>query len=141
MNLWIYNLLIIIIFCSIGDQLLEVNRRSFENNMTLQKAITILMENTHLEMIVKSNLLGNNHKVPQLNFRCEFFNFWTRGQLRAVLKKIGPIMSNLLQALSKCLSKWIKVDKWDYFHLRSQEMEIMNCSGFLWFSRMPRMLN
>ena len=31
--------------------------------MTLQKAITILMENTHLEMIVKSNLLGNNHKV------------------------------------------------------------------------------
>ena len=71
LNLWIYNLLIIIIFCSIGDQLLEVNRRSFENNMTLQKAITILMENTHLEMIVKSNLLGNNHKVPQLNFLYE----------------------------------------------------------------------
>ena len=60
MNLSIY-LLIIIYFCSIGDQLLEVNRRSFENNMTLQKAITILMENTHLEMIVKSNLLGKNH--------------------------------------------------------------------------------
>ena len=46
-----------------GDQLLEVNRRSFENNMTLQKAITILMENTHLEMIVKSNLLGKNQNT------------------------------------------------------------------------------
>ena len=46
-----------------GDQLLEVNRRSFENNMTLQKAITILMENTHLEMIVKSNLLGKNQNI------------------------------------------------------------------------------
>ena len=41
-----------------GDQLLEVNRRSFEHNMTLNKAVTLLMENTHLEMIVKSNLLG-----------------------------------------------------------------------------------
>ena len=79
MNLFIYNLLIIIIFCSIGDQLLEVNRRSFENNMTLQKAITILMENTHLEMIVKSNLLGNNLKVPQLNFRYGFLIFGHMG--------------------------------------------------------------
>ena len=80
MNLFIYNLLIIIIFCSIGDQLLEVNRRSFENNMTLQKAITILMENTHLEMIVKSNLLGKNHKVDitesaSAQFPIRIFNF------------------------------------------------------------------
>ena len=81
MNLFIYNLLIIIIFCSIGDQLLEVNRRSFENNMTLQKAITILMENTHLEMIVKSNLLGKNHKVDitesaSAQFPIRIFDFW-----------------------------------------------------------------
>ena len=93
MNSLIYNLLIIIIFCSIGDQLLEVNRRSFENNMTLQKAITILMENTHLEMIVKSNLLGNNHKVDttegaSAQFPIWIFNFWPYGQLRAVLKKM-----------------------------------------------------
>lgn len=46
-----------------GDQLLEVNRRSFEHNMTLQRAITLLMENTHLEMIVKSNLLGKEISV------------------------------------------------------------------------------
>ena len=59
LDLFIYNLQMIMFFW-IGDQLLEVNRRSFENNMTLQKAITILMENTHLEMIVKSNLLGKN---------------------------------------------------------------------------------
>ena len=59
-------------FFWIGDQLLEVNRRSFENNMTLQKAITILMENTHLEMIVKSNLLGKNHKVTLLGSGSEW---------------------------------------------------------------------
>ena len=45
------------------------------------------------------------------------------------------------QALSKCLSKWIKVDKWDYFHFRSQEMEIINCLGVLWVPRIPRLLN
>ena len=42
-----------------GDQILEVNRRSFEQNMSLEKATLILKENTHLEMNVKSNLLGN----------------------------------------------------------------------------------
>lgn len=39
-----------------GDQILEVNRKSFDL-LTIQKATTILMENTHLEMMVKSNLL------------------------------------------------------------------------------------
>ena len=53
-----------------GDQILEVNRRSFEQNMTLEKAKLILKENTHLEMNVKSNLLGN----------FEFFTFFKRIQ-------------------------------------------------------------
>ncbi len=39
-------------------QILEVNRISFEGAMTLQSATNILMETTHLQMIVKSNLLG-----------------------------------------------------------------------------------
>ena len=59
--------------------------------MTLQKAITILMENTHLEMIVKSNLLGNNHKVDitegaSAQFPTWIFHFGPHGQLRAVRK-------------------------------------------------------
>ena len=41
-----------------GDQVLEVNRRDFEQGMTLTKAKTFIMENCHLQMIVKSNLLG-----------------------------------------------------------------------------------
>ena len=41
-----------------GDQILEVNRRNYEHAMTLPKATTLLLENTHLEMTVKSNLLG-----------------------------------------------------------------------------------
>ena len=35
-------------------------RVSFESAMTLQHATSILMETTHLQMIVKSNLLGNS---------------------------------------------------------------------------------
>ena len=41
-----------------GDQIIEVNRQSFEHNMTLQRAVTFLKDCTHLEMVVKSNLLG-----------------------------------------------------------------------------------
>ena len=45
-----------------GDQIIEVNRQSFEHNMSLQRAVTFLKESTHLEMVVKSNLLGKSHK-------------------------------------------------------------------------------
>ena len=41
-----------------GDQILEVNRQSFQHNKTLQWALTFLKENAHLEICVKSNLLG-----------------------------------------------------------------------------------
>ena len=41
-----------------GDQILEVNRRNFEQGMTLQRAQTFLMENSHLQLTVRSNLLG-----------------------------------------------------------------------------------
>ena len=41
-----------------GDQIIEVNRQSFEHNKTLQWAVTFLKDCTHLEMVVKSNLLG-----------------------------------------------------------------------------------
>ena len=41
-----------------GDQILEVNRRNFEQGMTLQRAKTFLMENCHLQLTVRSNLLG-----------------------------------------------------------------------------------
>ncbi|TRY80967.1 hypothetical protein TCAL_12515 [Tigriopus californicus] len=41
-----------------GDQILDVNRKSFENNMSLPRALTFLKESTHLELTVKSNLLG-----------------------------------------------------------------------------------
>lgn len=43
-----------------GDQILEVNRLSFEHNMTLQKAMTTLTDSTHLQICVKSNLLGKS---------------------------------------------------------------------------------
>ena len=45
-----------------GDQILEVNRRNFEQGMTLQRAQTFLMENTHLQITVRSNLLGKYKK-------------------------------------------------------------------------------
>jgi Rap guanine nucleotide exchange factor 2 len=41
-----------------GDQIIEVNRQSFEHNMTQARAVEFLKGNTHLEMVVKSNLLG-----------------------------------------------------------------------------------
>ena len=47
-----------------GDQILEVNRRNFEQGMTLQRAKTFLMENCHLQLTVRSNLLGK--------LRCDF---------------------------------------------------------------------
>jgi hypothetical protein len=37
-----------------------VNRISFESAMTLQNATSILMDSTHLQMTVKSNLLGQS---------------------------------------------------------------------------------
>ena len=44
-------------------------------------------------------------------------------------------IQNLSQAPSKCLSKWIKVDKWDYFKNPSQELKISFCLGFLWIPK------
>ena len=43
-----------------GDQVLEVNSRDFEKGMPLQKAQTILMETTHIQFTVRSNLLGKH---------------------------------------------------------------------------------
>ena len=40
------------------------------------------------------------------------------------------IIHKVLLALSNCLCKWIKVNKWDYFYFRSQEMEI--CNQLFW---------
>ena len=42
------------------------------------------------------------------------------------------IIQNVSQAPFKCLSKWIKVDKWDYFANPSQEFKNYFCWGFLW---------
>ena len=44
-------------------------------------------------------------------------------------------IKNLSQALSKCLSNWIKVNKQDYFTNTSQEFRNYFCLGFLWISR------
>ena len=44
-------------------------------------------------------------------------------------------IQNMSQALSKCLSKWIKVDKWDYLKKDLQEFNFggfaMNSSGLV----------
>ena len=44
-------------------------------------------------------------------------------------------IQNMSQALSKCLSKWIKVDKWDYLKNPSHELKNYFCLGFLWIPR------
>ena len=44
-------------------------------------------------------------------------------------------IQNLSQAPSKCLSKWRKVDKWDYFTNPSQEFKNSFCLGFRWIPR------
>ena len=56
-----------------GDQILEVNRRNFEHAMTRAKATTLLLENTHLEMTVKSNLLGKCSKFSIVKLFIQFF--------------------------------------------------------------------
>ena len=40
-------------------------------------------------------------------------------------------IQKMSQALSKCLSKWIKVDKWDYLKNTSDELKKSFCLGFL----------
>ena len=52
-----------------------------------------------------------------------------------VLKKKVPLwdfIQNMSQALSKCLSMCIKVDKWDYLINPSHELKNSFCLGFLW---------
>ena len=44
-------------------------------------------------------------------------------------------IQNMSKTLSKCLSKWIKVDKWDYLKNPSQELKSSFCLGFLWIPK------
>ena len=44
-------------------------------------------------------------------------------------------IQNMSQALSKCLSKWIKVDKWYYLKNPSHKFRKSFCLGFLWIPR------
>ena len=44
-------------------------------------------------------------------------------------------IQNMSQAPSKCLSKWIKVDKWDYLKNPSHKLKNYFCLGFLWIPR------
>ena len=48
----------LIVFFFPFPQILEVNQQSFEHGMTLTRAVEFLMKSTHLEICVKSNLLG-----------------------------------------------------------------------------------
>ena len=43
-----------------GDQILEVNKKNYEQGMNLQRGLTFLMENAYLELTVRSNLLGKH---------------------------------------------------------------------------------
>ena len=40
---------------------------------------------------------------------------------------LSDFIRNMSQALSKCKSRWIKVDKWDYFKNASQELKNSFC--------------
>ena len=59
-----------------GDQVLEVNSRDFENGMPLQKAQTILMETTHIQFTVRSNLLGK-HCLAKILPKCDKI-YWVK---------------------------------------------------------------
>ena len=50
-------------------------------------------------------------------------------------------IQKLSQAPFKCLSKWIKGDKWDCFKNFSQELKKSFCLGFLWMPRETKRQN
>ena len=63
-----------------GDQVLEVNSRDFEKGMPLQKAQTILMETTHIQFTVRSNLLGKYCLATILlnAIKCQSYIYWVK---------------------------------------------------------------
>ena len=63
----------------------------------------------------------------------EFENFFRPNAFIVYAMKVPfcDFIQNLSQGPSKCLSKWIKVDKLDYFNNPSQELKISFCLGFL----------
>ena len=50
-----------------------------------------------------------------------------------VAKKVP--FRNLIQNMSQALSKWIKVDKWNYLKNPSYKLKKYFCLGFLWIPR------
>ena len=88
-------------------------------------------------------LTGYSHPSPfwkiakMALFKQEIWkNFGPNAFIWSAMKApFSDFIQNLSQAPSKCLSNWIKVDKWDYFKNPSQELKIYFCLGFLWIPR------
>ena len=77
--------------------------------------------------------------------KCHFGNFsktlacnviWS-----AVKVSSSDFFRNMSQGLSKCLSMWIKVDKWHNLKKPSVELKNYFCFGIVWIPQRPGTLN
>ena len=67
----------------------------------------------------------------------EILNFFGPNAFIWSAKKVPfrDFIQKMSQALSKCLSKWIKMDKWNYLKNPSSDLENSFCLRFLWIPR------
>jgi hypothetical protein len=97
------------------------------------------------EGFLRAALTGHSHPSPFCKIaKMALFNpcmkleifFWPNVYIWSAKKlSFRNFIQNISQAPSKCLSKWIKVDKWDYLKNPSHELKNSFCLGFLWIPR------
>ena len=80
------------------------------------------------ETLPKMALFKPMHEI--WNFLGPNYIFWNSGKV-----PLSESIQNVYQAPFKCLNKWIKVDKLDYFKKWSQHFKNYFYFRFLWISR------
>ena len=89
-----------------GDQVLEVNSRDFEKGMPLQKAQTILMETTHIQFTVRSNLLGKYCLATILPNAIRLYRYYCNvNHTFTGLSNSDNVCQNKLKILPSCVRK------------------------------------
>ena len=78
---------------------------------------------------------AHSKKLPKWHFLTPAWNLkkkWSKClHLKCYESAFSDFIQTLSLALSKCLSKWIKLDKWDPL----QELKFFFCLGLLWIPR------
>ena len=108
----------------------------YKGNLQLE---SLRMHRTDWELLscLRKLRKGTVHKRRRTFFGL-FWQLLDQMPLFKVLRKchLGTLSKICLRlSLSKCLSKWIKVDKWDYLKNPSHKLKNSFCLGFLWIPR------